>query len=337
MRWAAGRRVLTVVPLALLAQCAPQCAPTPAPAPTDVVTTTTTTLDPSPAPPAVTTTTAAPPATLPPRTSAWVAGEAYDWLINARGAPTSAEGRRAFDVVEPITMSPNFVSVSLGPRSRSDSLQLEIYAPYGRDLQVGRRYSDVRLSAPDPTTQATFKLIGNGRGCSSVADFVIDQLTWNTARQVTALAVRYDFTCIEDADDTWVPGGGYLPHTRGALAFNATVPTYDRTIDPGLFQTWAPLGAVSETRSVTVTNLGTAVLHPTAATITGRDASTFTITADRCANQPQTLGSSCTIDVVFTPGNAYGDRIAVLHHFDELSPDAAGTSLILSGVVNAPG
>lgn len=70
-----------------------------------------------------------------------------------------------------------------------------------------------------------------------------------------------------------------------------------------------------------------ATFHPlTKATITGANATDFTITNDTCSNQTISAGNACTMDVIFTP-SASGSRTATLN----LASGTDTASIPLSG------
>ena len=90
------------------------------------------------------------------------------------------------------------------------------------------------------------------------------------------------------------------------------------------------VGVSSPVQAFTLTNAGTAALSIASVSITGTNASAFSVTATACGNS-LAAGSSCTIGVVFTP-MAAGSESASLNVVD-----AVGTqSATLTGTGTAP-
>jgi len=291
----------------LMAQCAPQCAPVPPP-----------------------------PAAVPisPTTGAWIVGEPGDWIVNGGGDQRPDEKRLDYDALEPVVLLPNAIGVYLGARRNPDALRFEIGAPRGEDLQVGRRY-DVPNS-PE-YTEPYLRLFGMGRGCDEVGFFVVDQIEWDANRNVTAFAAHFEMACYDAIYGEAAAPDGYVPHVRGSVSMNATVPLYDRSLTPTVLSIGTPWDTTSEPRPVTIVNRGTAPLHPGTTLIRGQDASAFSVSADHCAGTVLAPRASCTVEVTFAPRGDRNDRTAVLSYFDELSPTGYGTNVYVQGAALPPG
>jgi hypothetical protein len=71
-------------------------------------------------------------------------------------------------------------------------------------------------------------------------------------------------------------------------------------------------GTTSAERTITVLNNGAPRLRPTGVSLTGADASQFTITSNTCTGANLAIGATCTIGVTFTPGGLGGRAGAVV-------------------------
>lgn len=88
------------------------------------------------------------------------------------------------------------------------------------------------------------------------------------------------------------------------------------------------VGATSAKQTVTITNSGGSTLSVSGVTVSGPDASDFTITSDGCAGQSVLALASCTLTVSFSP-RAAGARTATLQIAD--SATGSPQTVALSG------
>ena len=95
-------------------------------------------------------------------------------------------------------------------------------------------------------------------------------------------------------DDQPIAGG-----VAGTPALSVT-PGTTTAAAPLLFGTVA-VGAAPATRNITVTNTGSGFLNVTGATLTGANATSFSILDNGCAGNPVGGGGSCVIQVGFSP------------------------------------
>ena len=95
-------------------------------------------------------------------------------------------------------------------------------------------------------------------------------------------------------DDQPIAGG-----VAGTPALSVT-PGTTTAAAPLLFGTVA-VGAAPATRDITVTNTGSGFLNVTGATLTGANATSFSILNNGCAGNPVGGGGSCVIQVGFSP------------------------------------
>lgn len=123
-------------------------------------------------------------------------------------------------------------------------------------------------------------------------------------------------------------GGPSAETSRTVVVTNAPAPAVALSVTSLDFGAGG-VGTASGPLSVTVSNTGSAALHPAHPTVSGPAAADFTITGDSCGGQTIAAGASCVLTVVFTPATA-GARSAVL----ALSDDASGSpqTVTLGGV-----
>ncbi len=123
-------------------------------------------------------------------------------------------------------------------------------------------------------------------------------------------------------------GGPSAQTSRTVVVTNAPAPAVALSVSSLDFGSLG-VGAPSGPLSVTVSNTGSAALHPAQATVSGPAAGDFAITGDSCDGQTVAVGASCVLTVVFTPATA-GARSAEL----ALSDDASGSpqTVALGGV-----
>jgi YVTN family beta-propeller protein len=94
-------------------------------------------------------------------------------------------------------------------------------------------------------------------------------------------------------------------------------------------------GSSSVAQTFTVSNTGTGNLNITSLSISGTDASQFTVQNDTCSNQILGPNKTCTVQAIFSPQSS-GSKTATLI-IPSNDPDNATVSLSLSGTaVNAP-
>lgn len=123
-------------------------------------------------------------------------------------------------------------------------------------------------------------------------------------------------------------GGPSAQTSRTVVVTNAPAPAVTLSASSLDFGSLG-VGAPSDPLSVTVSNTGSAALHPAHASVSGRDAGDFAVTGDSCGGQTIAAGASCVLTVVFTPATA-GARSAQL----ALGDDASGSpqTVPLAGV-----
>ncbi len=162
-----------------------------------------------------------------------------------------------------------------------------------------------------------------------------------TTTHAYAVPGSYQATVTEtDSDGTSVSGEVYTGQSaasvgspsaqasRTVVVTNAAAPAVALSASSLDFGSLG-VGTPSAPLSVTVSNTGSAALHPARATVSGPAAGDFAITGDSCGGQTIAAGASCVLTVVFTPATA-GARSAEL----ALADDASGSpqTVALGGV-----
>lgn len=216
--------------------------------------------------------------------------------------------------VSPTSLS--FGSVAVGSSSASQLVTVTNTAAIGAgSLNVaqvamqGTNGSDFRI-VTDPCSNASLQ---PGASCSV-------SLTFNP----TALGVRTATLRVTD-DASGSPQSVGLSGTGVAPVAQVT----PSSIDFGILA----VGSTSGHRTVTVTNTGNTGLAITVETITGPNASDFAFASDGCITNVIAAGSSCTVDLTFTP-SAAGTRSATL----TISDNGIGSphTVALSGTGGTP-
>ena len=95
------------------------------------------------------------------------------------------------------------------------------------------------------------------------------------------------------------------------------------------------VGATSAAQTITVTNTGTASLHPTSATLSGTNMGDFAKTADTCTGATVAIGATCTVSITFTP-SAKGGRTATVSLTDDAADSPQSATLSGTGVQSLP-
>lgn len=182
--------------------------------------------------------------------------------------------------------------------------------PEGQSFVPGTTYID----DGSPTGPGARLDVGINSCSTSIGRFTISELTMSND-VVTSLVATWQHTCGTDPT---------APRSFGGVSFNGSATFHERRIGPGAV-TFA--SRTFETRSavqtVTITNDGPASLTPIGATITGRDATSFRVAADRCTGVPLAPGATCGIDVDVRP-LTLGDLEADLAVTDPISTPAGG-------------
>jgi uncharacterized repeat protein (TIGR01451 family) len=193
------------------------------------------------------------------------------------------------------TSSLNFGSVAVGASSAS---QLLTVSNVGTDALSVAAVSITGTNASDFVRDAdacSGASVAAGSSCTVSVSFR------PSGRGVRSAMLRLSDNAADTPQSVALTGTGVAPIAQVAPA----------SIDFGTLAVGSPSGH----RTVTITNIGDAgqTLSPSSAQITGANAADFAMVADTCVATGAQLasGSSCTIDLIFTPGAA-GPRSASL-------------------------
>jgi hypothetical protein len=220
----------------------------------------------------------------------------------------------------------NSEEVHLGVRTEdySDWYYLDFAAPTGVDLAVGAYEGATReaFHAPD---EPGMDIYGNGIGCNTVTGrFEVLEVTFDAEGVLHHLAIDFEHHC-----------EGGPPALFGGIRYDSAIAL--RALDLSAMSVdfgSQPIGSVSATQSVIVSNTGTGPLT-VSASLAGGHPGDFRIVSDGCttAIAPDT---DCSIGVAFAPTTS-GARSATLVLDDDTFRGAHAVALGGTGTVPPSG
>jgi uncharacterized repeat protein (TIGR01451 family) len=220
------------------------------------------------------------------------ASDAEPLTVDSAGFTGTAAGTLPVASVSPASLS--FGNVRVGVESTAQEVTVSADSNGGslhldQLATVGTNANDFVLGS-DTCSAAT---LAPGTSCTLEVTFL------PAARGVRSATLRVPDDAADSPQDVALSGTGVAPIAQVSPA----------SIDFGTMS----VGTTSGHRTVTVTNVGDAGqnLVLSSETITGANASDFAFAGDTCITQFIAAGSSCTIDLTFTPGAA-GARSATL-------------------------
>ena len=186
------------------------------------------------------------------------------------------------------------------------SYQVWVAAPAGQPLVPGTYEAAERFdfrTAGHPGLD----IFGNGRGCNGVRGrFIVDDATYDSSGNVQTFSVRFESHC-----------EGSNPALFGALTYKSTADYRTRSVTPSSLNMNASVGS-SSSQQITITNHGPSPLTPSGFTISGANASDFSVDGTTC-NGAVAPAASCTVSVKFAP-TVVRASTATLTFTDELAP-----------------
>jgi hypothetical protein len=191
-----------------------------------------------------------------------------------------------------------------------------VAAPTGQTLTAGTTYP---TDDTGDASHAQLDVGGDGRGCTSTGTVDILEYVVDGTNTVTSFAATYVQRCY-----------GATQALYGELRYNSSIDLKADTVSPGKIDFGTQSAGTSVPYPVTISNTGTQPLSLGTATFGGPAGGAFFVQSDACSNTSVTVGSSCTLYVVFS-STADLTAIAKL----TLSADTArGTILVsLAGTV----
>ena len=152
------------------------------------------------------------------------------------------------------------------------------------------------------------EVFGDGHGCNRVAGaFSVDDATYAADGTPLTFSARFVDHC-----------EGWTAADFGQLSYNSTAPFYGQSVD----RTTLPIytaGTLTGYDTLTVTNTGNGVLHPSGFQVTGSVGGSFRVLQDGCS-AGVAPGHSCGIVVGFRPTWDRSPGTATLTYTDEVSP-----------------
>lgn len=143
---------------------------------------------------------------------------------------------------------------------------------------------------------------------------------------ITPVSASHSVTTLDEISDfTW-----------DEVRYLCQAPLYPAiSVDPTLYDFGeVNTGEISTSQSFTISNTGNADLEIQAITVTGADASEFSIQNDTCSNQTLTASGTCILEVVFSP-TTEGVKSATLS-IPSNDPDMPSLEVFLEGIGNVP-
>jgi hypothetical protein len=189
----------------------------------------------------------------------------------------------------------------------TDTFDLTFAAASGQPLVPGT-YESAQRYPFQAAGHPGFDASGDGRGCNTVAArFIVDEATYDATGNVLTFAARFESHCEGGASALF-----------GSIAYHSTLPHRTRSVSANSLQFTSAVGA-PVTQSVTLMNNGPATDDPSGLSITGPEASEFSIAATTCSGT-LVAGASCTITVTYTPIWPSETASGYLSFTDELAP-----------------
>lgn len=173
---------------------------------------------------------------------------------------------------------------------------LTLTPPAGSRFEAGRTYT---IDPQSPDGSAGLFLGGNGSSCSGPAAVTVGAVTYDDTGSLSSLAADYELTCPAPVDR----------HYTGVVRWRSAQPWTSVEVDPVPASTLVVDEA--QTRTVTLRNLGTADLHPSAVALSGTAADDWSVTRDGCEGLLP-AGSQCDLVLGLRPTTAAPSRSADL-------------------------
>lgn len=132
-------------------------------------------------------------------------------------------------------------------------------------------------------------------------------------------------------------GGGSVTDSSGQpeIVISYAAPSTTAAVSPSSVDFGSQnIGTTSAPRTVTLSSTGNQPLNVDGWSIDGPNATDFAVTRDGCTGQAVPAGSSCSVDVTFTPA-ATGSRTAALHFADDASDSPQTVPLSGTGAATA--
>jgi hypothetical protein len=178
---------------------------------------------------------------------------------------------------------------------------LTLTPPTGSRFEAGRTYT---IDPQSPDGSAGLFLGGNGSSCSGPAAVTVGAVTYDDTGSLSSLAADYELTC---------PAPVHR-HYTGVVRWRSAQPWTSVEVDPPTSSTLVVDEA--QTRTVTLRNLGTADLHPSAVALSGTAADDWSVTRTACDGL-LAAGSQCDLILGLRPTTAAPSRSADLTVTDD--------------------
>jgi hypothetical protein len=137
--------------------------------------------------------------------------------------------------------------------------------------------------------------------------FIVDDITLSSGGDLQTFSARFEEHNCNNG-----------PALFGAISYNSDADYRTRTITPTSLAL-ATTGGTPTSGNVTITDNGPSALTPSGFSISGTNASEFTIAGNTCTSA-LTATESCVVTVAYAPGTTPSQASATLSYFDELSP-----------------
>ncbi|MDQ6850497.1 MAG: FG-GAP-like repeat-containing protein [Actinomycetota bacterium] len=218
--------------------------------------------------------------------------------VASRGALTFTNANAAFSV-DPVVGGE--FELSANPGDLVHAWHAMVGPPTGTVLTAGQTYPTASVAS---ATSARLNIFGDGHGCNSEAgSMTVEDIAYSAGATVPdRFAISYSDAC----DTSPLPAYGVL---RYHSSFDVTAVHADKTSDDWGEQ--SPPGSTSAAHMLRIDNPGTVPVAIGAATLSGPDASAWSVSSNGCSVQTLVVGASCLVGLAFVPGHV-GSSTALL-------------------------
>src|SRR3954447_15519690 len=215
-------------------------------------------------------------------TSLTMTGDQEDWITQGQSHLIT---RPAYGITVQGDASDVKIS-TINAASQDEWWDFEFRAPPGQTLHRGVYDRAVRAPFPE-AGRPGIEISGSGRGCEPEGRFEVKDIA-TSGSTVTRLWLVYEQDC----------GAGDIAGSFGEVRINMPDPASGVAAIPSLVR-WNAGDAHRVATDAPVTITAAATTHVSAASIAGRDASSFAIKGDGCNGASLPGGGSCRVAVGF--------------------------------------